>query len=241
MHTSRKLMLLAVVTAIEMALAVPFALGQVAEPELHNQAPRLIAAQEVHAAADVACPAVVPTPPVAVSPTVTSGGCRVHVASVGTVPLSAHLSAGGTEVVVLICSWEFDIRIDAAAEGWITHQEFTGGAECTKRACGQLAPPTSEGRAYSFHMGEVEPPARTEIVQMIFCTENLDGSQLTHCEVTFPVSQPSIHRYRFAGTDVSGHGAFFPHCEYTGTFDVEGALGTSGEGQAEQNIEIRHT
>ena len=241
MRIARKLTLLAMLALAATALAAPSAFGQETEPELHNQAPRLIAAQEVHAAADVACPAVVPTPPVAVSPTVTSGGCRVHVNSVGGVPLFAHLSAGGTEVQISNCAVEFDIRIDAAAEGWIAHQEFTGGAECTKRACGQVTPPTSEGRAYSFHMAEVEPPARTENAVVLFCTENLDGSQASHCEVTFPLSQPTTHRYRFSGTDISGHGTFFPHCELTGTFDVEAALGTSGEGQAEQNIEIRHT
>ena len=241
MRIARKLTLLAILALAATALAVPSAFGQETEPELHNQAPRLIAAQEVHAAADAACPAVVPTPPVAVSPTVTSGGCRLHVASVGGVALSAHLSAGGTEVVVQVCSIEFDIRIDAAAEGWISHQEFTGGAECTKRACGQVTPPTSEGRAYSFHMAEVEPPARTENAVILLCTENLDGTQPAHCEVTFPISQPTTHRYRFASSDASGHGAFFPHCELSATFDVEAALGMTGEAQTEQNVEIRHT
>ena len=241
MCIARKLTLLAMLALAATAVAAPSAFAQV-EPELHNQAPRLIAAQEVHAAADVACPAVVPTPPVAVSPTVTSGGCRVHVASVGTVPLSAHLSAGGTEVVVSSCTVEFDIRIDAAAEGWITHQEFTGDASvCIRQACGQPTPPTGEGRAYSFHMEEVEPPARTERAQVLFCTEPIGQTAPSHCEITVPLSQPTTHRYRFVAADASGHGAAFPHCELTGTFDVEAVLGTSGEAQAEQNIEIRHT
>ena len=240
MRIARKLTLLAMLALAAIALAAPSAFAQV-EPELHNQAPRLIAAQEVHAAADVACPAVSPTPPVAVSPLVTSGGCRVHYASVGTVPLTAHLSAGGTEVQLSNCNVEFDIRIDAAAEGWVTHQEFTGGADCTRQACGQPTPPTGEGRAYSFHMEEVEPPARTEQVQVLFCVEPIGQTAPSHCEVTLPMAQPTTHRYRFTAADTSGHGAAFPHCELTGVFEPEAALGTTGEAQAEQNIEIRHT
>ena len=241
MRFARKLTLLAMVAMAATALTAPSGFAQETEPELHNQAPRLIAAQEVHAAADAACPAVVPTPPVAVSPTVTSGGCRVHVASVGVVPLTAHLSAGGTEVVVSDCTIEFDLRIDAAAEGWMSHQEYTGGAGCTRQACGQPTPPTGEGRAWSFHMAEVEPPARTERFTFLFCTEPIGQSSPSHCEITFAVNQPSTHRYRFVAADASGHGTFFPHCEYSATFEVEAALGTTGEAQAEQNIEIRHT
>ena len=241
MRIARKLTPVAMLALAAGALLAPSAFAQI-EPELHNQAPRLIAAQEVHAAADVACPAVVPTPPVAVSPTVTSGGCRVHVASTGNVPFTAHLSAGGTEVVITECAIEFDIRIDAAAEGWISHQEFTGpAAVCTRQACGQPTPPTGEGRAYSFHLSEVEPPARTEQAIVLFCMEPIGQTAPSHCEITFPLTQPTTHRYRLVAVDASGHGTAFPHCEWTGTFDVEAVLGTTGEAQAEQNIEIRHT
>ena len=231
--------ILLVMLALPTVLAAPSAFAQF-EPELHNQAPRLIAAQEVHAANDASCPAVVPTPPIAVSPTVTSGGCRVHVASVGAVSTTFHLSAGGTEVLVGACSFEFDIRIDAAAEGWVTHQELTGDG-CIDQACGQPSAPSGEGRAYSFHVSEAEPPARTEQVVLLLCVEEVGTTSPFHCEYTFPLSQPTTHRYRFATSDTSGHGTAFPHCELTGTFDVEAGLGTSGEGSAEQRIEIRHT
>jgi hypothetical protein len=238
MRFTRRRTLLAMLAIAVPALAAPSALAQT-EPELHNQSPRLIVAQEVHGAADLACPAVVPTPPAAVSPNVTSGGCRVHVASVGNVPLVGHVSAGGSEVVVVVCQWEFDIRIDAAGEGWVTHQEFSGPLEfCTRQPCGVTA--AQENRAYSFHMSEVEPPARTENAQLLFCTEPIGVTQPAHCEVTFPLSQTSTHRYSFVGNDVSGHGTTFPRCELSGTFNVEAALGTSGEGNVEQQIEIRH-
>lgn len=236
MRTTRKLPLLAI---LALAATAPSALAE-HEPELHNQTPRVTAAQEVHAAADPACPAVVPTPPAAVSPTVTGGGCRLHLASVGAVSLTAHLSAGGTEALISDCTVEFDLRLDAAAEGWLAHAEFTGApGVCTKRSCGAAA--GSEGRAYNFHIQEVEPPARTEQAIVLFCTENLDGTQPSHCEFPFPMTQPSMHRYRFTATDAPGHGGVFPHCELSGTFDTEAGGGTSGEAQLYQNVEIRHT
>jgi hypothetical protein len=245
MRFARKLALLAMLAIAATALATPSAFAQT-EPELHNQAPRIAASQEIHGATDAACPAVTPNPPPAVSPTTTAGGCRLHFAA-PLVILTAHLSAGGTEVTVgfATCSWEFDLRIDPDGEGWISHQEFTPGASgtCTRRACGQLNPPASEGRAYTAYMQEREiagQGAREEVV-IVFCTQNLDGTGGGHCEITVPISQPSLHRYRFTAVDVSGHGTAFPHCELTGTFDEEAVLGTTGENQTEQRVEIRHT
>jgi hypothetical protein len=246
MRIARKLTLLATMTFTAMAVAVPSAFAQETEPELHNQAPRLIAGQEVHFGVDFACPAVTPTPPVADSPTVTSGGCRAHVASAGTVMLGAHLTSG-VEVVLSECTMEFDIRIDAAGEGWMSHQEIGSPAGCSRRPCGQLDPPTGEGRAWSFHMSEVEPPASAGTEQIVFliCTEHIDdGSVPFHCEHTLPISQSTLHRYRFVANDTPSHhpaSSTWPSCELTGTFDVEVAAGSSGEGQARQNLEIRHS
>jgi hypothetical protein len=241
MRIARKLTLLATLAIAATALAAPTAFAQT-EPESHNQTPRILVAQEVHAANDIACPAIAPTPPPLVSPTVTSGGCRVHYSATGLL-ISAHLSAGGTEVPITTCDFEFDLRLDSAGEGWLSHQEFTGGAACTRRACGQITPPTSEGRAWTVYMQETEIAGQgpRENMVFLFCTEALDGSGASHCELTIPISQTATHRYQFTATDVSGHGTLFPHCEWSGTFNQEAALGTTGEGQAEQNIEIRHT
>lgn len=222
-----------------MGLTTSSAMAQT-EPLAHNQSPQMLAQVEVHGATDTACPVVSPTPAPNPSPTVTSGGCRMHF-SAPSVSLSAHISAGGTEITVGTCDIEFDVRLDAAAEGYISHQEFTQGASgsCTRRACGQVTPPTSEGRAYSFFMRETEPePA--ERATALFCTETLDGSGASHCEVTLPASAPVRHEARLTAVDVSGHGAAFPHCEMTGTFDTETVLATTGEGQLEQKVEIRH-
>ncbi|HYI99553.1 MAG TPA: hypothetical protein VEX36_07760 [Thermoleophilaceae bacterium] len=241
MRIARKLTLLAMLAIAATALAAPSAFAQT-EPELHNQTPRLLAAQEVHAGADIACPAVTPTPPPNPGPLVTAGGCRQHYSALNVV-LSAHLSAGGTEVVVSTCNVEFDIRIDAAAEGYIAHQEFTQGTEgtCTRRACGQVTPPTSEGRAYTIYGQETEVAGQgpREAMVALFCTEDLVNPVASHCEVTVPFTQTATHRYQFLANDVSGHGTAFPHCELTGTFSQE-TLGTTGEGQTEQNVEIRH-
>jgi hypothetical protein len=243
MRTVRKLTLLAMLAIPATALAAPSAFAQT-EPELHNQAPRLLVTQEVHAANDVACPAVTPSPPPNPGPLVTVGGCRGHYTATAVV-LSAHLSAGGTEVVVSTCDVEVDKRGDSAGEGYVVHQEFTQGATgiCARKACGQVTPPTSEGRAYTAYGQETEvagqgPP---EEVVVLFCTEDLANPVASHCEVIIPFTQGATHRYSFIANDVSGHGAVFPHCELTGTFNQEATLQTTGEAQAEQNIEIRHT
>jgi hypothetical protein len=234
-----KLTLLAMLALVATALAASTALAQT-EPLLHNQSPQMIAQAEVHGAPDTLCPVVMPTPPTAASPTVTSGGCRMHFSSIGLVSLSVHLSAGGPEVLVGTCNVEFDVRLDAAAEGRITHQEFTGDpSSCTRRACGQATPPTGEGRAYSFFMRETEPEP-SELGTGLFCTEPIGQTAPTHCEVTLPASAPVRHQARLEAVDVAGHGAAFPRCEMTGTFDSEASLGTSGEGQLYQKVEVRH-
>jgi hypothetical protein len=240
MRIARKFGLFVTLLVAATALVVSSASGQ-AEPLAHNQTPQLIVQAEVHDEADFSCPAVTPFPPPNPGPTGTSGGCRMHV--VGTnIQFSEHLSAGGLEVPLSICTVEFDVRIDAAGEGYLSHHELTGDpAVCTKKACGQMTPPTAEGRAWSFFLQEAEPAPRERAV-ILFCLENRDGSgDASHCEVTLPVSQPTAHRYQFAATDTSGHGGTFPDCELDGTFNTEAGLEASCEGQVEQSVEIRHT
>jgi hypothetical protein len=243
MRLARKLTLLAMLAIAATALAAPTAFAQT-EPEGHNQTPRLIVQQEVHAANDVNCPNVTPSPPPLVSPTVTAGGCRQHYTAPN-VPLTQHVAAG-TEVLVSTCDVEFEIRLDLAGEGWIVHQEFTQGTvgTCTRRACGQLQPPTSEGRAYTVYLQETEVAGQgpRESAVVLFCTEFMDGTSPGHCEITVPLSQTATHRYQFTAVDLAGHpGNVFPRCELSGTFTQEATLGTTGEGQLEQNVEIRHT
>jgi hypothetical protein len=244
MRIARKLTLLAILAIAATALAAPSAFAQT-EPLAHNQTPLLIVQQEVHGAADANCPLVTPSPPPNPGPLVTAGGCRTHV-SAPNVEIIAHVSSGGPEVIINVCNMEMDLRVDAAGEGYLSHQEFTQGTTgtCTRKACGQPAPPTGEGRAYSLFLREVEP-APTERLTMLFCVELLDGTNASHCEVTVPVTEPTPHAYAFPVADASGHGAIFPHCEFGNAaspdvFATEAALGTTGEGQAEQEIEIRH-
>ena len=237
MRTARKLTLLAM---LAVAATAPVALAQT-EPLTRGPTPRLIVQQEVHAANDVNCPAVTPSPIPVPGPMTTGGGCRIHVASPANPPISFtfHLSAGGTEAVSAACTVEFDMRINAVEEGYLSHQELGGNPiVCTKRPCGQVA--GGEARAWSFYMQESEPAPR-ETATILFCTENLDGTGDTHCEVTIPFIQPTSHRYRLQATDVGGHGTALPHCEIEGTFDFESGGPASGEGEVRQNVEIRHT
>jgi len=238
MRTARKLTLLAMLAIAVTALAAPTALAQV-EPLTHNATPRIGVVQEVHAANDPLCPAVAPSPTPVPAPIITTGGCRLHVAGLG-VAISSHLAAGGAEVLVATCDWEFNMRVDAQGEGYMSHQELAGDfMTCTRKVCGQPNP-TSEGKSWSFFLREAEPAPR-ETVTILACFEDLGGGNPAHCELTLPVSQPSLHRYRFTAADVSGHGAVFPHCEVSGTLDVEAVLGNTGEAQVEQNVEIRHS
>ncbi|HYJ00274.1 MAG TPA: hypothetical protein VEX36_11455 [Thermoleophilaceae bacterium] len=244
MCIARKLTMIAMLAIAVTALTTSLAFGQGEEPRLHNQTPRLIVAQEVHAANDLACPMVTPSPPVEPSPLVTAGGCRLHFSGTNFV-FGAHLSAGGTEVVIMVCNVEFDARIDSAGEGWMTHQELTPGTTgtCTRKVCGQVTPPTSEGRAWTFYLQETEVAGQgpRESAGMNVCTQALDGTDTRHCNITVPFGQASPHRPRFTANDVPGDSTFFLYCEHTGTFDSEAVLGTTGEGQLEQNVEVRHT
>jgi hypothetical protein len=247
MRIARKLTLLAMLAIAAAALAAPSAFAQTStEPEAHNQTPRLIVQQEVHNAVDAACPAVAPSPPAvppALPPLVATGGCRTHVASVGTVPLTGH-DVLGNEGVVFNCTVEFNLRIDAAGEGYITHHEYTGPAGvCVTKPCGQVAPPSTEGRVWSFFTfeSEVAGSADRERAIMLFCIEPITGGASGHCEITVPFGQPTTHRYRFNATDVACHSASSARNELTGVFDVEAVSGVSGENLAQQNIEIRHT
>jgi hypothetical protein len=240
MRVTRKFTLLALLALAATGLAAPISFAQT-EPLAHNQAPRLIVQQEVHAGTDLNCPVVTPTPAPNPGPLSTSGGCRMHVAGAN-IAQSEHLTAGGTEVLVSNCTVEFHMRLDADGEGYASHQEFTGDpATCTKKPCGQVTPPITEGRAFSVYLQETEPAPRERIV-FLFCLENRDGSgAASHCEATLTVSEPTRHRYQFVAVDASGHGAVFPHCEWNGTLDTEAALEASCEHQNEQSIEIRHS
>lgn len=244
MRIARKLTLRAMLAIAATALTAPSALAQT-EPLAHNQTPLLIAQQEISGANDMVCPAVTPSPVPTPGPLVTGGGCRVHFSSDGSeVGFRSHLSAGGVEAFVAACNMEFDMRIDAAGEGYLSHQELTNGTSstCEIKPCGQVTPPTSEGRAWSFYLREREPAPRETLI-MLFCFEPENGGAPSHCEVTLiweVFSVTTAHRYRFGGGDVSGHGAAFPHCEIFGQLNSETALETTGELQAEQRLEVRH-
>jgi hypothetical protein len=237
----RNMRLLMLMAIAAIAVAAPSAFAQT-EPLVHNQAPRLIVQQEVHGATDANCPDVVPATPPIMSPMVTSGGCRLHVSGMDII--FTYHQVGGTEVVAATCDLEFDLRLDASGEGWITHQEFTGPT-CVdggrRWACGQQAPPTDEGRAWSAYLHESELAPRERLTAMLCTVPNPPQFTPQHCEIRIPVTEPTPHRYRFTMADASGHGGTFPHCELDGTLDVEAVLQTTGELQAEQRVEIRHT
>jgi hypothetical protein len=248
MRLACKPMLLAALATATTTPAATSALAQT-EPLTHDQAPRLIVQQEVHASADTACTAVTPSPAPVPGPSSTSGGCRIHVVGQG-IERYAHLQAGGASFIIDSCNVEFDMRLDAAGEGYISHPEWTKPTGlCFWKSCGQVDS-LGEGRAQSIFLREVEATPAEQIT-MLLCFRNFDDSGVdSHCEVTLPVTQAAVHTYRFTAADVSGHGAAFPHCELGGgppgggapaVFNVEAPLQTTNEGQLEQRVEIRHS
>lgn len=245
MRLARKLMLLAAIAIPALALMAPSVLGYNSEGLPHDQAPRLIVQQEVHAATDVACPAVTPSPAPVPSPLVTSGGCRLHLLGQG-IDFHAHVTAG-VESIISRCDVEADVRIDSTGEGYFTHQELTPTpiGFCSRTACQQATPPTGEGRAWDFYLRETAPQAgrRSEHAVIVFCLETQSTpSTLLHCEYTIDVAEYSTHRPEIAQNDVEGHNSpAVPRCEFNGTLKIEQPLGLTGEDQTEQNIEIRHT
>lgn len=238
MRNESRLTLLAMLAITASVLAAPSALAQTTEPLAHDQTPLLVVQQEIHAASDATCAAVTPSPPPVPAPLLTSGGCRVHIASIGNVVFVDHLSAGGTESITAICTIEMDMRIDTSGEGYFTHQELTG-TECVKRPCGQVTPPTGEGRAWSFYSQEQEVFPR-EAMTVPICLEPLNMTAPIHCEIVMEITEATTHRHQLVANDASGHGGALPHCEVDGVLRFEGAAGVTGEAQGWQRVEIRH-
>jgi hypothetical protein len=242
MRTARKLMLLATMAIAAMALAAPSAFAQ-NEPLAHDQDPDVRVFQEV-AGTDPACPAVTPATPPVSGTFATAGGCRIH-ASGPNIVLRAHVF--GIESIDSTCNVEFDLRIDAAGEGYLAHHEFTQGTQgvCERRACDQteaVIPPTgqSEGRPWRFFGNEVGPG--NEEITALFCIQERSevGGARTHCEVSLALTNPTLHRPRVTAADDACHGVAGFRGEVTGVFNVEATPGTTGENQAEQQVEILH-
>lgn len=238
MWTLRKLTLPAALAIAASTLTTPSGFAQ-NEPLPHNQTPRLIVGQEVHAAADQPCPLVTPSPAPSPGPTFTTGGCRIHVTatdaqfmirtSLGTLPYWE-------------CDIEFDMRLDSSGEGYLSHQEFISDGSCGAQAC-RPNPPTAEDRAWSVFLREAEP-APTERITFLLCIDHpFRDDGIMHCEYTLPVSQTTTHRYMFQAFLSQAHGAsnYDGFCTLNGMFQTESAPGVTGEGQAEQQVEIRHT
>jgi hypothetical protein len=224
MRPARKLMLLAVLAITATALMAPTALAQ--EPLAHDQTPELQAGTEP---GGNPCPAVI-----AHAGGPTEGGCVLHIAGTG-IQFIGHLA--GMEVITSTCNIEMVARLDSSAEGFLTHNEMTDpvGFECHYRPCGVVMS-GDEGRPWAFYASEVA--AGAESLTALLCLRDQAGTE-AHCEVDLGMTQPANHRYTFAtpAGDATCHGA--PR-EVNGSWNVEGQLGITGEGQFEQQVEINH-
>lgn len=220
------------VVVVATALTAPSAVAQ-NEPLAHNQSPGTVATVEP---GGTPCPAVTPSPAPAPGPTSTAGGCRVHFSGPNIV-LVAHVF--GIESVDSTCNWEFDVRFDSVGEGFFAHLELNQGTQgtCTRRPCGSSA--SIEGRASSLQVLSWFFPPQVRILVFLLCLENHGGgSPPTHCEVSATLTEPTNHRYRIGTNDSACHGVAGFRGEFTGTWNTETTLGTTGEAQAEQQVEL---
>ena len=226
MRLVRKLTLLAALAMAATALMAPTAFGQ--EPLAHDQTPELQAGIEP---GNDPCPAVV----VHGGGGGVEGGCRLHITGTN-IQFIVHL-AGGMEVITSTCNIEFSARLDSAVEGFLTHVEMVApvGFECHRRPCGVVMS-GDEGRPWAVSASEVG--AGDEFLRVLLCVRDDAGNE-AHCEVDLAMTQPVNHRYTFATPpgDATCHGT--PR-ELNGSWNVEGMLEITGEGQFEQQVEINH-
>lgn len=245
MLTALKRVLLAALALAATTAMTPSAIAQ-SEPLPHSQIPGVAVFQEV-AGSDPFCPAVTPAwPPLGTGSFATSGGCRVHMSSLG-FQITAHVF--GIESTDSTCNIEFNMRIDGGGEGYLSHFELTQGSQgtCTRRACSQTEggspPPTgqTEGRPWSFYIHEDEPGQEALTALMCIQPRNDPAGARTHCEVTLPITHLTLHRMRLTSNDKACHGTGGFRGEVT--IDLFGELGPdlSGENQAEQSVELLHT
>lgn len=240
MCIARRLMLLAAVAAVAMALTAPsgFAQGSESEPLAVPAGTDLSVAQE----GGFACPGVGPTPPPTEGVFNTAGGCVVHGGGNGIV-LSGHL--WGIESVDSTCNVEFDWRTDGSGTGYLTHHEFTTASTgtCTRKACeqGTLEPFQSEGRPWRAFAFESQTGPPEERLTVLFCVEDRDpdGGNERHCNVTVPFTETTNHRYTFTANDINASGT--PRCELNGTFTIEATqVSPTVEAGTRTHVEINH-
>jgi hypothetical protein len=258
MRSVRKLVLLAVMAIAAMAAIAPSAFAQ-SEAE-----PLAVAPLDLEVRSEpgnVHCPAVTPATPPVSGEFSTSGGCLVHGGSAnapaGHVTLTGHV--GSFEAIDSQCAVEFDLRIQGNATGYLTHQELTGGSECTRRPCHypntpnpSFEPPATRTgthnesrpwRAFGF-----EPSAGQKRIRTLFCVESRHTDSLEppsgkrHCNIAIPFVEDANHRYTFTANDTPGSGAGTlanPRCEITGVFTTEATQPAGGEGTRTQ-VEVNH-
>jgi hypothetical protein len=240
MSFARKLALPAMAAIAMTAVVAPSALAQ--EPLAHSQSGDLQLRTEPSGAL---CPAVTPSPAPNPGPVSTTGGCVVHIAATNLV-LLAHVF--GIEATDMTCNFESDARLDASAEGYLTHAELTQGSlgTCTRRPCG--AQFGSEGRAWSTH-GREDPLSIGDggILTFLFCMWETTDTTNTHSEVSITFFESSYHRSRFTTPSSQGgtggaacHGVAGFRGELVGTLDTETFIGTTQEASPEQQVEINH-
>jgi hypothetical protein len=176
-------------------------------------------------------------PSVTLTGTDVNGGCLTHATSEGTGELRKHVF--GIESHVTSCASEFYFRVESDGSGYILEQVLSG-AGCNRQACkdglGEQQPWKASGL-------EGMPPGATEGTEYLtstFCAEPIGGGQDELCEFDIPFqSYENQHRQEYGhAAEISSHGTAGFRCELISHWNTE--TGGSHDGQAEQEVTVRH-
>lgn len=98
----------------------------------------------------------------------------------------------GFESTDSVCHDEFTGYVGSGGAGHLTSQVLTG-TNCTRQAC------AGEEGEWDAHLAETA--ANTEVMQIRFCLEQLDGSDDVHCTLDVPVNITGHNSAEWAVSD----------------------------------------
>jgi hypothetical protein len=128
---------------------------------------------------------------------VVDGGCHADFGDADGIPLYVH--TGAAEVVLQVCTWSFEARLDRAGNGYVTNQVFSNPPppappdSCTRTPCDEA------------NMAKLAWPLNitaTNSLETVFCMRTIpagEGQGRTLCHIVLPISG-SAHTYTVGGS-----------------------------------------
>jgi len=134
---------------------------------------------------------------------VVAGGCEFSATSEGgaaTPSIELLIHTGMSEMVITLCSIQFDAHVNEEGHGYITNQVLTGD-DCGLTACDEA---THEEIPWEFQLGELL--GEHEALGMTFCIRLDEGcvegdNPIPPCSVLTEISEPQEHEYELTAND----------------------------------------